>query len=330
MNQDELNARYIKFCNTLDSLSDGDTDSYLSRSALDKNLALDVMRHAFMYIGSTLKSQDFASNKNIEVIATRIENYYLSRKDDILNMLHNMVVNDHENFIERTCRSSEQYMKYMNEAREKKHGNTSGIAKKIHKRREISLSSGVVLPASLSSPFNETIDSEHIGVFLAAQHLKLQQMGLSDNLNLLEHIGLFAVNGGILSYQERIQHMWMAYNNLDGQENVLWKAYKANNNFAKLPQKKRVAQDDKDYALISLQEYIAEFTETHLEVLRMRTKILSEKKDDPTFFDSKDDYLKIYCNALVLEAVYSAYIANLDISPVVIVSGPALKNPKGS
>lgn len=325
MTPDELHTRYIQFCNT-DRASRSDTDGYWLRSSLDEHVKEEVMRQAFLYIGSTLKSHEFASDKHIDLIATRIENYYLSQKDEILDLLHNTILNDQENFIERTCRSSERYMKYMLEALGQKHGGTSDIAKNIQKRRKISTSYDVVLSNGSSGPFNETIDLEHIGVFLAAQHLKLQQMGVSSNLNVLQFIGLFAVNGGRLSYSERMQHIWMAYKKLDGQENVLWKAYEKKHDFCTIPKSKQSTPKKDD-----ISEMISYFMFSYLDDMDSSLSSLknkSDEKEQPTFFESKDQYLTIYCNALVLEAVYSAYIATLHISPAESGSDPVLKNPK--
>lgn len=325
MTPEELHTRYIQFCNT-DRANRSDADGYWSRSTLDEHVKEEAMRQAFLYIGSTLKSHEFASDKYIDLIATRIENYYLSRKDEILDLLHNSVLNDQENFIERTCRSSQRYMQYMNEALGQKHGGTSDIAKNIQKRRRTSTSYDVVLSDSSIGPFNETIDLEHIGVFLATQHLKLQHMGVSSNLDVLQFIGLFAVNGGRLSYQERMQHIWMAHKKLDGQENVLWKAYEKKHDFCTIPKPKQSTTKKDD-----ISEMISYFMFSYLDDMDSSLSSLknkSDEKEQPTFFESKDQYLTIYCNALVLEAVYSAYIATLNIATVESGSDPVLKNPK--
>ena len=318
MTEDELRAHYTRFCVTLNNVQT--KNGYWERSALDTHLAQEVMRNAFFYIGSTLKSQDFASDKDIEIIATRIENYYLNRKDEILDFL-SQSIGGAENFIENTHTKAHAYIACMTAARKNQPAPQTNLRKNISERRMQTITSSGSLPVQKQSPDYENIDLETVGVFLAAQHLKLQKMGCSSGLDVLKHIAAFVVNGGTLSQHERMIHMWMAHKKLNGQENVLWEAFAQNPSFATLPP---VSSKVNSASVLHILETLESLVEYKLNMFsdldRLRMK--DEDETSSTFFESQEQYVQTYSNALVMEAVHSTYKQHAIVAfPVVIVSG---------
>lgn len=316
MTEDELRAYYTQFCRTLHNVRS--ESGYWERSALDDHLSQEVMRNAFFYIGSTVKSHDFVVRKDIEVIATRVENYYLNRKDEILDFLSKMI-DGMENFIEHNHAKAGAYITCM-AARKTQPTEKTHLKQNISDRRIQAITSSGSLPAQKQLPDYENIDLETVGVFLAAQHLKLQQMGCSSGLDVLKHIAAFVVNGGILSQHERMIHMWMAHKKLNGQENVLWEAFAHNPSFATLPVSSQFDNTSVTHILKTFESLLEYKLNMFADLDHLRTK--DEDESSPTFFESKEQYMQTYSNALVMEAVHSAYKQHVIVAfPVVMVSG---------
>ena len=325
-------AAFFQACEQMDPVQRAN-DPYFSLSTLDHSLSNEVARNAFLHLGCDGKL-GADSAKNIALIATRIENYYLSHKDTLLEVA-TAAIQTEENFIQRVRDASKGYIDAMMKARDRMKTNTQENAKTNLKKQSgiqiptlfVSSSSPVTMPSRSRPPHQETIDLETLAVFLAAQHLKLQQLGDTSNIAYMRDVASFVLNGEMLTHHERMTQVWVAHSKLVGQENVLWEAYDANRRFANIPKEKSSSNLMERFAEDFYAWSVMESLYDSLDYIKSD----GNAQQKPTFFDSKEAYFNVYRNALVMEAAHSSYLHNLDIGfPVTVTSGRTIHKIKGA
>lgn len=325
-------AAFFQACEHMDC-TQREHDPYFSLSTLEPSLSNEVARNAFLYLGCN-RTPGGPHAKNIAVIATRIEHYYLSRKDTFLELATAAIRTD-ENFIKRIRKASQGYIDATMKARHRIKTNIKENTKNNLKKQSgiqipsffVTTSSPFTLPSRSQPPHQETIDLETLAIFLAAQRLKLQQLGDTSDMGYMNDLASFVLNGEMLTYQERMTQVWLAHSKLLGQENVLWEAYSANRHFATIPKEASSLNSmdkfaDEDFYFFNLMESLGNLDDI---------KSGRSAQQKPTFFDSKESYFTVYRNALVMEAAHSAYLKNLDIGvPVTVTSGRTIHKIKGA
>jgi len=369
---DTLLQQYMSFCLSPTHQTElwGDRLECLRPYNLEDNIAKWVWLNAYLWAGVDLSHNAGDNLRFVESYAQQIAEKYTQNTSKYLSVVDAAVVSP-EKYLRHSQGAVERYTKAMTQARShlaklatshtvvavaplsaKQIRATTQRRMALHQAKAaawMAMAETIVTPSSFpavnKAAVFEQVRGEEVAVFLAAQHAKLDKMGVADPC-ALDSLARFAANTEALTLAERIFHGWKAHGCLKNQENVLWEAFVVDKGFTELPRvssatnppdwetvHRRREMNDLHNAYV--RSYMAALSDiSHLyedeqDPMEVFQSVKSKFKDAPTFFASKNEYLQIYQHALVLEAVKSCGEANLTIDiPVMVSSSSMVKQSK--